>query len=57
MTPTMTFTMWDEFNNSICFLDIAIYKIEQKISFNIYIKPTATDIIIPNDFVIHQNES
>ena len=49
MTPTMTFTMEEEVNNSINFLDITTYKTNHKISFNIYRKPTATDVIIPND--------
>ena len=49
MSPTKTFTMEEEINNSINFLDITIYKTDHNISFNIYRKPTATDIIIPND--------
>ena len=47
ITPTMTFTM-EEVNNSINFLDITISTDEHKISFNVYRKPTATDII-PSD--------
>jgi hypothetical protein len=35
--------------NGINFLDITISKVDHKISFNVYRKPTATDIIIPND--------
>jgi len=36
-------------NNSINFLDVTSSKYEHKILFNVYRKPTATDIIIPND--------
>jgi len=45
----MTFTMQEEINNSVNFLDVATSKDEHKISCNVYRKPTATDIIIPND--------
>jgi hypothetical protein len=41
--------MEKEFNNSVNFLDITIYKTDHNIPFNIYRKPTATDTIIPND--------
>jgi len=46
----MTFNMEEEIKNSINFLDITISKDENKVLFNVYRKPTATDIIIPNDF-------
>jgi len=49
ITPTMTFTMEEEVNTSIDLLDISISIDTPKISFNVYRKPTATDIIIPND--------
>ena len=49
MTPTMTSTMEEEVDNSINFLDITISKNDKKSSFNVYRKPTATDIIIPSD--------
>ena len=45
----MIFTMEEEVNNRVKFLDNTISKIDQKISFNVYIKRIATDIIIPND--------
>lgn len=45
----MTFTMEEELDNGINFLDVTISKIDHKISFNTYRKSTATDIIIPND--------
>ena len=48
ITPTMTFTM-EEVNNITNFLDITISTDEHKILFNVYRKPTVTDIIIPND--------
>jgi hypothetical protein len=41
--------MEDEFKNKINFLDITISKYDSTITFSIYRKPTATDIIIPND--------
>ena len=47
-TPTLSFTMETENNNSIDFLDITIYKTNE-LAFRIYGKPTATDHIIPHD--------
>jgi len=44
----MHFTM-EEVDNGINFLDITNSKVDHKISFDIYKKLTATDIIIPND--------
>ena len=41
--------MEEEGDNRIIFLNITIFKIDHKISFNVYRKPTATDIIIPTD--------
>jgi len=41
--------MEEEINNNINFLDITISKVENKISFNVYRKPTVTDIIISID--------
>ena len=49
MTPTMTFTMEEEINNRISFLYITLTKTDQKISFNIFWKPTTIGIIIPNN--------
>jgi len=50
ITPTITFTMEEEVNNRINLPDITISKVDHKISFkfNVYRKPTATNII-PND--------
>jgi hypothetical protein len=40
--------MEEEIKNSIKFLDVTTSNDEHKISPNVYRKPTATDIIIPN---------
>jgi hypothetical protein len=45
----MHFTMEGEFENKINFLDNNISKDDNNKMFIINIKPTATDIIIPND--------
>jgi len=47
--PTMKFTIEEEKENRINFLDIAILKEKDNISFDIYRKPTATYSIIPKD--------
>ena len=47
--PTMKFTMESEINNKINFLVVTIMKNHDKLTFNIYRKPTTTDSIIPND--------
>jgi len=44
----MHFTM-EKVDNKINFLDIAIFRVDHRISFNIYSKPAATDFVIPND--------
>jgi hypothetical protein len=41
--------MEEEVYNSITFLDNTISEDDNKISFNIYRKPTVTDVIIAND--------
>ena len=41
--------METETDNSINFLDISIQNERNKLSINIYRKPTATDVIIPKD--------
>jgi hypothetical protein len=43
------FTLEEEENNKINFLDITINKDQDDLRFEIYRKPTATDTIIPND--------
>jgi hypothetical protein len=49
LIPTMHFTMEEDVDNRINFLDSTISGVDNTISFKIYRKPTATDIIIPND--------
>jgi hypothetical protein len=46
---TVKFTMETETDNKINFLDITIQKEIDILSFNIFRKPTTTDIIIPRD--------
>ena len=48
ITPTISFTIQKENNNSINLLDITIYKTENVLPFRVYRKPTATDHIIPH---------
>ena len=48
-TPTLTFTMEMERENSISFLDVSILENSESLEFKIYRKPTATDTIIPSD--------
>ena len=48
LSPTLTFTIEPERNKCVNLHDITIRN-DQKISFQIYRKPTATDIIIPRD--------
>jgi hypothetical protein len=45
----MKFTLEEEQNNKINFLVITITKNHNGLAFEIYRRPTATDIIIPND--------
>jgi len=47
--PTMQFTIEEESNNQLNFLDFTIKKGNNRISFDIYRKPTTTDIIIPQE--------
>ena len=49
VTPNMKFTLEKEENNKINFLDITIAKGHDSLLFEIYRKPTTTDVIIPND--------
>jgi hypothetical protein len=55
VTPTLWFTVAEETNNKINFLDITIIRNIGNIQFNIYRKPTITDAIIPADSW-HSNE-
>jgi hypothetical protein len=47
--PSMKFTLEQEQDNRINFLDITVIKNQDRLSFDIYRKPTTTDSIIPND--------
>jgi len=47
--PNMKFTLENEENNKIDFLDITIAKGHDSLLFEIYRKPTTTDVIIHND--------
>ena len=49
LVPNLNFTLEKEQNNRINFLDITISKNQDGLAFEIYRKPTATDIIIPSD--------
>jgi hypothetical protein len=49
LTPTIKFTLEKETEHRINFLDITIHNTDSKLSFSIYRKPTATDVIIPAD--------
>jgi hypothetical protein len=48
-THSMQFTVEKEQNNQISFLDITIKKEYSHIAYNIHRKPTATDIIVPQE--------
>jgi uncharacterized protein (UPF0335 family) len=48
LAPTIKFTLENENNNAINFLDITIQHKENSSTFNIYRNPTATDVIIHN---------
>ena len=49
LMPTMKFTTEKETENKLNFLDITIAKEQDKLTFDIYRKPTTTDSIIPGD--------
>jgi len=49
LAPTIKFTLENEINGCINFVDFTIQNNGNKLLFNIYRKPTATDIIIPKD--------
>jgi hypothetical protein len=46
--PTINFTIENEENNKLNFLDLAIHRKHNKLDYTIYRKPTATDILIHN---------
>jgi len=49
LIPRIKFTLEREENNKINLLDITIAKNNDSLSFEIYRKPTTTDVKIPND--------
>jgi len=49
LAPKLKFTLDEEQNNQISFLDITIKKDQKGLLFEVYRKPSTTDIIIPND--------
>jgi len=49
LTPSLNFTLEQETDNKLNFLDITIIKVAGRISFDIYRNPTTTDVVIPND--------
>jgi len=49
LVPSIKFNLEKEQNNKISFLDITITKNHDGLPFEIYRKPSATDITIPND--------
>jgi hypothetical protein len=49
ITPKLVFTLEEEINHKINFLDITIQREQHHITTSIYRKPTTTDSIIPND--------
>jgi hypothetical protein len=50
ITPSLTFTLEQEKENKLNFLEISIIKATDKISFDIYRKKNTSDIIIHNDW-------
>jgi hypothetical protein len=49
LAQTIMFAIEQETNNNINFLDISISNKRDSLQFDVYCKPTATDIIIPQD--------
>ena len=47
ITPKLQFTLEKEQNDKINFLDFTVVKTQKGLTFDIYRKPTTTDIIIP----------
>jgi len=50
ITPSLTFTLEQEKENKLNFLEISIIKATDKISFDIYRKKNTSDTIIHNDW-------
>jgi hypothetical protein len=49
INPELTFSMEQEKDNKLNFLDITITKDANKLTYEIYRKPTTSDTIIPKD--------
>ena len=49
LTPYLNFTLELEKDSKLNFLDISLTKTSNRISYDIYMKPTTTDTVIPND--------
>jgi hypothetical protein len=49
VSPKLTFTLEEEREKQLHFLDITIIREQKQFTFNIYRKPTITDHIIPKD--------
>jgi hypothetical protein len=49
INPKLQFTLGEEENNALHFLEITIYRTDNNIQFSNYRKPTTTDTIIPYD--------
>jgi hypothetical protein len=54
--PKMKFTVENEIDKKIIFLHITIHKQNVNLAFNIYRKPTTTDIAIRGDSCHHQEQ-
>jgi hypothetical protein len=57
ITPTMKFTMEEEVNNRINFLDITISKVDHKIKFNMNRNPLQLTSSFPMTLATNQNKS
>jgi hypothetical protein len=55
LVPILNFTLEKEQNNQFNFLDITIRKIQDGLSFEIYRRPTATDIVLPRTHATTEN--
>jgi hypothetical protein len=49
ITPSLTYTLDQEKENKLNFLDLSVIKATDKIYFKIYRKETTSDVIIPRD--------
>jgi hypothetical protein len=54
ITPDLKFTLEQEKDKKLNFLDITITRTDNQLNFDIFRKPTTTDTIIPRDFCRHE---